>query len=112
MKEFTLDMLRSGMLIEQRDGCKGIVLLNTSNGDIVKNLPGVKKVIWGPLSTRYNTDLTGHSDRSSGIDIIRVSDSSSNADYFAHYKVIWERSADVSTPKPTTSPKGRYAKKK
>jgi hypothetical protein len=84
--------LKSGMIIERKDGEKGIVLLNTSNGDIIGGAGGGKNKTWCGLYN-YREDLTygGLEDTT----IVKVYDADSNMNFgsFNEYdlKLIWTR---------------------
>lgn len=52
-KQFTKRDLKTGMIVETRDGYKAMVLLGTNNGDIISG------EVWFPLEC-YNEDLTSN----------------------------------------------------
>lgn len=58
-KQFTKADLRTGMILEDRDGNKKIVLLNTAAGDIYRYISDGDRLIsnWGDIKN-YNDDLT------------------------------------------------------
>ncbi len=84
--------LKSGMIIERKNGEKGIVLLNTSNGDIIGGAGGGNNKTWCGLDN-YNDDLLymglNHAT------IVKVYDACSNMNFgsFNEYdlKLIWTR---------------------
>ena len=94
------DDLRAGMIVELRDGDKGIVLLNTEHGDLLLYRDG-----WNNVG-EYEDDLTA------GVgfeefDIIKVYQPSHKHGYaiknWGLAKLIWERPAD----EPTITIKGK-----
>lgn len=76
--------LKTGMRITQRNGDTAIVLLGTSNGDIVSCI-GTKGT-WSPLE-EYNSDLTNKHGQE--YDIVKVEDANCNMDYLHLYTSIW-----------------------
>lgn len=93
-KEFTKSDLKTGMVIEQRNGDKAMVLLGTANGDIVSGQT------WYSL-TSLKEDLTNQYSRGC-YDIVKVYQPRSNLDYLGldsiwdQYNVIWEREVPKS----------------
>ena len=84
--------LKSGMIVEKENGDRGIVLLNTSNGDIIGGAGGGNDKTWCGLYN-YREDLTY-----GGVDaatIMKVYDACSNMNFgsFNEYdlKLIWTR---------------------
>ena len=71
-KQFTKKDLKTGMIIETKDGHKAMVLLGTNNGDIISG------EIWSPLEC-YVDDLTCRVDRQ--MDIIKVYQPKTNKQY-------------------------------
>ena len=84
--------LKSGMIIEGKNGEKGIVLLNTSNGDVIGGAGGGKNKTWCGLYN-YREDLTygGLEDDT----IVKVYDVDSNMNLGSfdecNLKLIWTR---------------------
>ena len=84
--------LKSGMIIERRNGEKGIVLLNTSNGDIIGGAGGGDNKTWCGLYN-YREDLTyGSLEHAT---VVKVYNAGSNMNFgsFNEYdlKLIWTR---------------------
>ena len=84
--------LKTGMLVEQRDGKKGIVLLKTSKGDIVGGDCGRELKIWYPFS-QIKDDLTDIGDEK--FDIVKVYDLKHNSNALSpnieDKNLLWER---------------------
>ena len=81
IKPFTKQDLKSGMIVKTGSGLEGIILFNTSIGDIIK---------WGNIFTPldcYNDSL--ESDSHSNIN--KVYTLSREEDEFYNYKLLWER---------------------
>lgn len=86
--------LRSGMIVQTKQGDLGIVLLNTTNGDIIGG--GTNTILntgrtWKPLDN-LNDDLTSPTNEN---DIIKIYNGGGNC-YFGTFDTklltcIWER---------------------
>ena len=86
--------LKTGMVIETREGKMGLVLLNTSKGDVIGGCGNAGGSTWCESITRnYRDDLTSpYGDRA---DIVAVYNSTSNL-YFGstdkqRLDLIWKR---------------------
>lgn len=84
--------LKTGMWVVCKDGDRGMVLLNTENGDIISG-----DTNWGPLSS-YDDDLKYKNSTLPFLnaDIVKVIQPSANKYYYhinndANSEVIWER---------------------
>ena len=80
-KPFTKKDLRSGMIVKTRSGLEGIILFNTSIGDIIK---------WGNIFTPldcYNDSL--ESDSYTNINKVYTLSEEDGESY--NYKLLWER---------------------
>lgn len=87
-QEFTKDMLKTGMWIETRNGEKGIVLLNTVDGDLVSG------ETWFPLdSVNHNLKRKDNSD--SPYDIVKIYSPNCNHNYYnfnpSINELLWQR---------------------
>jgi hypothetical protein len=86
--------LKSGMIIERRNGDKGMVLLNTSKGDIIGGGGGSGYKTWGGLDN-YNDDLTYNSCGIHGYDIVKIYDADCNMGFGSfgtdYLNLIWTR---------------------
>lgn len=83
--------LKTGMIIQNVDGCYGKVLLNTVNGDIIGGANGAK-MTWFPMEY-LKEDLTFKAD-STTYDIVKVWEMSCNmhgASLASKGKILWEK---------------------
>ena len=86
--------LKSGMVVEDKRGRRGIVLIGTTLGDIIGGLgnPGGDRSTWGKLS-KYADDLT--SSFGKDYDIVKVFNPDNNMSYGSvedlHLIMIWKR---------------------
>lgn len=88
---FTKDMLKTGMIVELRNGKTGIVLLDTANGDIISS------TCYMPFDSIYD-DLTNVNDND--YDIIKIYQPQTNKSFLPegkidlnnkNVKLIWQR---------------------
>lgn len=94
--------LRTGMVVEDRDGYIGIVLKSTATVDGIKwflNDDGEKISMWEELDDEYNEDLTGTENFNSG-DIVKIYQPHNFDDYttmkaYSEEYLIWEREQEV-----------------
>lgn len=84
------DQLKTGMWIEDREGERATILLNTNDGDIASG-----ENVWMPLSS-LRDDLTALYGKDS--DVMKVFQPSSNMDYHCgqSMKLIWERKPELT----------------
>jgi hypothetical protein len=89
--------LRSGMIVVNRSGKKGIVLLGTSRGNVIGGFGhsvSCDLTTWHPLDT-FNDDLTPNKSLSDSSDIMRVYNPTSNKHFGSSLiedaELIWER---------------------
>lgn len=88
--------LRSGMIVETRNRKLGIVLLNTTNGDIIGGAGGNENInTWKPLDS-FDDNLSSDFPQ---CDIVKIYNASSNM-YFGTFDTsklncIWERPVDI-----------------
>lgn len=84
--------LKSGMVVVTRDGNKGIVLLGTTNGDIIGGCGEYHGATWKPLDA-LNDDLT--SNYEGEYDIVKIYNTSGNKNFgtidLDKLQLIWER---------------------
>lgn len=88
---FTKADLRTGMIIELRDGAKAVIMLGTDNGDIFAG-----KHRWASLD-KYTLDLKWHGTPGSNFsaDVVKVYQPINNIDYCdtdtKGMNLIWDR---------------------
>lgn len=95
-KEFKKSDLRSGMVVENRQGQRSLVLLNAPEGDMLVGDDNNEFKTWMPLSSLTN-DLT-YSNTSFKYDIVKVYDytnNSSAATFSAYRELLWAREEDT-----------------
>lgn len=88
--------LRTGMLVEHRNGDTGIVLFNTLRGDIVGGFGGNEEHTWYPLS---NTTDDLKNTCNSEYDIVKIYVPSSNMHAGSSNKKDYDLVWDVNTDK-------------
>lgn len=89
---FTLKYLKTGMVVENRVGERGIILLNTPDGDVIGGVGDNK--LWGPLDN-FNEDLTSSFGLS---DIVKVYKPNSNMNMVSgtNSELLWSRTLEIS----------------
>jgi len=88
-KNFRKSDLRSGMIVENEKGEKGIVFLNTSETDVIGGCGGVVNRMWCPLAS-VNDDLSLH--YRDNARIVKVYEPTGNIDIGGFVgRLIWER---------------------
>ena len=93
-KTFSKSDLKTGMIVEQRDGIKATVLLGTANGDIIAG------GTWYPIKQNLKEDLKGVYGHQ--YDIVKVYQPNSNMSYLnvKHiHTLVWERIEETEDQK-------------
>jgi hypothetical protein len=82
--------LKTGMWVELRNGRKGMVLLNTNDGDIVSSTE-----TWFPISDHWKEDFSSSISRNYDTEIVKIYQPRNNMGYFNHkvaeMTLVWER---------------------
>lgn len=101
MKSFTKKDLKTGMLIECANGTLGIIMLGTTNGDVIAS-DGLRQGRRFGVLKNYDNDLCRTNRNFYEKDIIKVYDMDNpinNMDRasfdFTHRKLIWERKEEI-----------------
>lgn len=89
--------LKTGMIVEKRNGELGFVLLGTSNGDIIASDNGNKFGDWCPIEANYDEGLMYRDDDDRHNDIVKIYDGGTNKDYLTMESklLVWERKEPI-----------------